>query len=77
MAVREHKTAAPTAPAGHDDIAGLAEMITTLTRVLARMCVQTSHASGAARFDQIMVNELHIATAEEAQRLAAWLETHP
>jgi len=76
MAARRNGTAAPAAPASHD-IAELAEVVTTLTRVLARMCVHSSHAQGAARFDQIMVLELHIATDAEAQRLASWLETHP
>jgi hypothetical protein len=75
MADRKPAEAAPTQP-GHD-IGELAEMVTTLTRVLARMCVNSSHAIGAARFDQIIVHEMHVATDEEAQRLADWLETHP
>jgi hypothetical protein len=74
MAARRNGTA--EAPA-HEDLAELAEVVTTLTRVLARMCVQNSRAIGAARFDRIMVNEMHIATDAEAQRLAGWLETHP
>lgn len=74
MAVR--KPAEALAQPGHD-LAELTEMVTTLTRVLARMCVQSSHAQGAARFDQIIVNEMHIATNEEAQRLTDWLESHP
>ena len=52
-------------------------MVTTLARVLARMCVNSSRAQGAARFDQIIVHEMHVATDEEARRLADWLETHP
>jgi hypothetical protein len=74
MAVR--KPAEAAAQSGHD-LAELAEMVTTLTRVLARMCVNTSHAHGAARFDQIIVHELHVASDAEARRLADWLETHP
>jgi hypothetical protein len=74
MAVR--KPAEAPAQPGHD-LAELTEMVTTLTRVLARMCVNSSHAAGAARFDQIIVHELHVASDTEAQRLASWLETHP
>jgi predicted signal transduction protein with EAL and GGDEF domain len=73
MAARSNGTA--EAPAA--GIAELAGMVTTLTRVLARMCVNSSRAQGAARFDQIIVHEMHVATDEEAQRLADWLETHP
>lgn len=76
MAPHRNDTAAPAAPASHDT-AELAEMVTTLARVLARMCVNSSRAQGAARFDQIIVHEMHVATDEEARRLADWLETHP
>lgn len=73
MAPRNGTAEAPA----HEALAELTEMVTTLTRVLARMCVTSSRAQGAARFDQIIVHEMHIATDAEAQRLAGWLESHP
>lgn len=74
MAATRHP-AATAEPTGHD-LDDLEQTVTDVVRVLARLAVQSSHASGAATFDRIMVNELHIATHEEAQRLATWLETH-
>jgi hypothetical protein len=68
-----------TAPAAKPPAAGqpdVEKMVTTLTRVFARLAVKTSTCGGAATFAQIVVTELHIATHEEAAAIETWLTSH-
>jgi hypothetical protein len=70
MATR--KPDASAAPAAQDT----EQMVTDLARVFARLAVKSAIGNGAATFGQIIVNELHIATHEEASRIEAWLTSH-
>ena len=67
-----------TGPAG--DVAELAarvgqleQMQTTTLRILGRWIVCSAIGQGAATLEQILVNELRIATHEEAAAVTAWL----
>lgn len=75
MAIRKPAAAAETAVPAAD--ADLEQIVSDLTRVFARMAVKSSVGLGAATFRQIVVNDLHIATHDEAERIERWLSEHP
>lgn len=75
MAVRKPAEPAAATPAPGQQ-ADVEKMVTTLTRVFARMAVKTSSCTGAATFSQIMVTELNIATHEEAATIENWITAH-
>lgn len=59
------------------DHAELEQLVTDLTRILARMVVQQSPGAGAATFGQLAVDGIRVATMEEAARIEKWLTEHP
>lgn len=63
-------TAATPAP-------GAEVMLSTLTRVFARLVVNQALGPGPASFRRIVTQQLHIATDAEVDVLEAWMTTHP
>lgn len=66
----------PETTTGHAELE-LEQLVTDLTRILARMVVQQSPGAGAATFGQLAVDGLRVATTEEAGRIEKWLVEHP
>jgi hypothetical protein len=67
--------AKPEQATGHDT-GDLEQTVTALASILARLIVRQATGQGAATFQQIATHELHVATAEDADTLVAWLTTH-
>jgi hypothetical protein len=52
-------------------------MISTLTRVLNRLIVNSSFGPGPASFRQIATAQLRVATDAEIDLIEAWIKAHP
>lgn len=69
--------ATPRKPPADSTAPGAEAMITTLTRVFARMVVSQAAGTMALTFRQICTQQMRIANDAEVDILEAWMTGHP